>query len=250
VRQRALLSYFESDIQQRNALGAVARRSWLAPSENLNLYDISRRAFDPALSAEEEFHVIYETLVGRWQVFRPRSSRDCWSSRRVFNKITGEFSEFSWRGSVSLLTPQDDWAHSRLRSPLAGMRGIKRKNGYPHMTVSKFLHFYNPGLFPIYDTAVIWNKVFKHFRNDFRDYCVRKEIPYNQAINDDTEAFLLQYMGWASFLLSARHRNFMQVFVDWLDQQEGAALSSRGFDPHTLYATAFEFTAIGATEAS
>jgi hypothetical protein len=106
VRQRALLSYFESDIQQRNALGAVARRSWLAPSENLNLYDISRRAFDPALSAEEEFHVIYETLVGRWQVFRPRSSRDCWSSRRVFNKITGEFSEFSWRGSVSLLTPQ------------------------------------------------------------------------------------------------------------------------------------------------
>ena len=253
MHKQTLRRYFESDIQQRKALDAVTRRGWLVPSENLNLYDASQRAFDPALSAEEaseEFHVIYETLAGRnWQVFRPRSSQDCWSSRKIFEKITGEFSDFSWSSPVNLLALGENEAGSRLQAPLANMRRIKPKKGYPHMTVSKFLHFYNPGLFPIYDSAVIWNKVFRRFRNDFRDYCVRKEIPYNKAINDDTENFLLHYMGWASFLLSARHKNFMRVFVDWLDKQEGAALPKRRFDPNTLYATAFEFTAIGATEA-
>lgn len=39
MRQQTLLSYFESEIQQRNALDAVTRRGWLVPSENLNLYD-------------------------------------------------------------------------------------------------------------------------------------------------------------------------------------------------------------------
>ena len=32
------------------------------------------------------------------------------------------------------------------------------------MPVSKFLHFYNPGLFPIYDTEMIFNKVLKRFK--------------------------------------------------------------------------------------
>ncbi len=253
MQRRTLRSYFENEVQQLHALDAVAKRGWLVPSENLNLYDVSRRAFDPALGKSEalkEFENIYGTLAGRWQVFRPKSSRDCWSSQKIFEKIAGRFSEFSWRGSVSLLTPEEDWARSSLRSPLREMLGIKRKKGYPHMIVSKFLHFYNPALFPIYDNAVIWEKVFKHFRDDFRDFCTSANIPYKRAVNDDAETFLLYYMGWASSLLSVAHENFMQAFVDWLDKQEGAALHRRKFDPKTLYATAFEFTAIGATEAS
>jgi hypothetical protein len=38
----------------------------------------------------------------------------------------------------------------------------------------------------------------------------------------------------------------MSVFVDWLGRQPGAELHRRSFDPFTLYATAFEFTVIGA----
>jgi hypothetical protein len=38
----------------------------------------------------------------------------------------------------------------------------------------------------------------------------------------------------------------MPVFIDWLDRQPATALRQRCFDPGTLYATAFEFTAIGA----
>ena len=62
------------------------------------------------------------------------------------------------------------------------------------MVVSKFLHFYNPGLFPIYDNKVIWNQVFRRFRNDFRDFCGIVNIPYRSAINDDTSAFLIHYI--------------------------------------------------------
>ena len=45
------------------------------------------------------------------------------------------------------------------------MRDLKPVAGYPVMAVSKFLHFYNPALFPIYDNLVIWNGVLGYFRN-------------------------------------------------------------------------------------
>lgn len=63
--------------------------------------------------------------------------------------------------------------------------------------------------------------------------------------------FLPCYMRWASSLLAVAHGRFMQVFIDWLDEQPGTALPGRRrFDVATLYATAFEFTAIGAAAAS
>jgi hypothetical protein len=127
------------------------------------------------------------------------------------------------------------------------MVGIKEKIGYPHMTVSKFLHFYNPALFPIYDGAVIFDKVFTRFRSDFRDFCEAAGIPYKTAINDDSAAFLVYYMRWANHLLASAHPTFMMAFVNWLEKQPGAELERRGFDAATLYATAFEFTVIGAT---
>jgi hypothetical protein len=66
--------------------------------------------------------------------------------------------------------------------------------------------------------------------------------------NDDTASFLLYYMRWASSLLSAAHGTFMQVFVEWLEEQPGVELRQWRFDAATLYAAAFEFTAIGAVE--
>jgi len=251
---QTLRSYFETDLQQRRALDAVAQKRWLDPGGNLDLYEASKCAFDPSSSAVEAFRAferIYKELAGpSWQVFRPRSpERDCWPPRQIFETIRREFSEFPWGSPVNLLTFPKSGARPRLESCLAKMQGIKPKKGYPHMTVSKFLHFYNPGLFPIYDNEAIWEGVFKRFRNEFRGFCRSARIPYDRAINDDTATFLLYYMDWASFLLSAAHEAFMPVFVDWLDTQPAAGLRQRRFDPATLYATAFEFTAIGATVA-
>jgi hypothetical protein len=123
------------------------------------------------------------------------------------------------------------------------MQGIKPHKGFPVMAVSKFLHFYNPGLFPIYDHEVVWNKVFGHFGTDFRNFCAAAKITYDVG---DTAFFYRNYLSWASSLLSSAHEEFMRVFVEWLGKQPGADLASRSFNCRMLYATAFEFTAIGA----
>ena len=173
---QTLHSFFETDFQQRRALGAIAGAGWLGPGGNLDLYEASHCTFGPLSRADEafrNFERIYDELKGpNWQVFRPSSpERDCLPARQVFETIKGEFPEFSWGGSINLLTLAKSGARARLESRLAKMQGIKPKKSYPHMTVSKFLHFYNPGLFPIYDNKVIWEGVFKRFRNDFRVFC-------------------------------------------------------------------------------
>jgi hypothetical protein len=106
-------------------------------------------------------------------------------------------------------------------------------------------------LFPIYDEKVIWNKVlFGRFKNDFLEFRDREKIPRDSATEEETENWLRFYMRFASDLMSVKHATFMQVFVDWLDKQPGTELSKRRFDVTALYATAFEFTAIGAAAAS
>jgi hypothetical protein len=55
-------------------------------------------------------------------------------------------------------------------------------------------------------------------------------------------------IGWASSLLSCMHREFMEVFVAWLNNQPKTAISSRRFDAATLYARAFEYTIVGAAK--
>jgi hypothetical protein len=255
VAEQTLRSFFQNTLDQRRALGAsfdTWGEPWSLSGQLLDHYEASRCAFDPSSSADEAFRAfveIYDELKGKnWQVFRPfRPEQDCWPSRQIFETINREFSEFSWRGPINLLTFPTRGARHGLQSSLSKMRGIKPNRGYPHMTVSKFLHFYNPGLFPIYDNAVIWNKVFKRFRKDYRDFCFKASIPYDTE--DETEAFLLNYMDWASSRLSVAHERFMQVFVEWLGEQPGADLHRRPFDPASLYATAFEITAIGAVGA-
>ncbi|HEX3436151.1 MAG TPA: hypothetical protein VHT24_05225 [Pseudacidobacterium sp.] len=247
-----LRSYFETAGQQGRALKAVAHERWLDPSGNLDLYEVSHHAFDPSLSSDEAlryFEKIYNELKGPgWQVFRSRQSDvSYWSSQQVFETIKREFAEYSWGGSVNLSNFQQSGDFARLKSSLDKMQGIKQKKGYPHMAVSKFLHFYNPSLFPIYDQKVIWEKVFSRFEDDFQDFCKSENIPYPGAIEDDTAYFIIYYMRWASSLLAVAHENFMQVFVEWLEQR-GVDLRQRQFDAATLFATAFEFTAIGAAQ--
>src|SRR5581483_11600469 len=161
--------------------------------------------------------------------------------QQIFETIRSQFADFSWRRPVNLLTLDGNGELQRIRSGLVAMQNIKPNKGYPVMAVSKFLHFYNPALFPIYDTAVIWIKVFETFKQDFRAFCEDVNIDYESAVKDGTEAFLLYYMQWAHSLLSVAHNRFMPVFVDWLTSQSGT-VNSRHFDVTSLYATAFEFT--------
>jgi hypothetical protein len=117
---------------------------------------------------------------------------------------------------------------------LAKMRGIKPNKEYPSMAVSKFLHFYNPSLFPIYDYQRIWMKVCNgHFKKDYREF---GDLEGHVWLNEDTESFIPFYMRWASSLLSIAHPSFMQVFAEWFYGQLGTKASERTFDACTLYA--------------
>ena len=57
-------------------------------------------------------------------------------------------------------------------------------------------------------------------------------------------------MGWANHLLSFKHPKFMETFEQWLSERQDTRLAKEKIDVATLYATAFEFTAIGATAVS
>lgn len=68
------------------------------------------------------------------------------------------------------------------------------------------------------------------------------------ATNADGAAFLRNYIGWGSSLMSTAHPDFMPRFIDWLeDELPKRAFAIAGRETLSrLYATAFEFTAIGA----
>jgi hypothetical protein len=250
-----LSSYFENEPQLRRALAAFSSAwqyevdSWVN-EEFLNLYDASWRAFDPSLSADEayrSFERVYVRLISYFQIFRPQSPADCWPPPQIFETIKREFPEFSWRRTLNLSNFPKSGTGLRLESWLSKMQGIKPKKQYPIMAVSKFLHFYNPRLFPIYDNKMIWEKVlYVRFKRDYLEFCHAERIPNRIAINEDTATFLHYYMVLASSLLSVAHENFIHIFVEWLGDICGSVLAKRELDVTTLYAAAFEFTVIGA----
>lgn len=254
---QSLQSFFDAEYWQRKALSGYYdawEGTWPVDEQLLKLYDASSIAFDPSSREKEAFHnfeIIYDALRSPvWNVFRRRSSEAVWSAEQTFKTITKAFGEFRWGGSINLLNFRNSGTGIRLESRLLTMQGIKPNKNFPLMTVSKFLHFFNPSLFPIYDNWMIWNKVLNgRFKADYRDFCERERIAKNIAMGEDTAEWLRHYMTLASSLLAAAHPKFMQTFVDWLGQQPGANLNARRFDAATLYATAFEFTIIGATAA-
>ena len=247
-----LRDYFLPEGQQR-ALAAYGRfacgKGWTI-QEKIDLYESSCCAFGAAMGEDDAFRAfenIYKNLAGGWQVFRPDSPIVCWPSRQIFKTIQNEFKEFAWGGTLDLSNFMSSGKQEPLLLKLAKMEGIKSNKGYPVMAVSKFLHFYNPGLFPIYDYQVIWRKVFKRFKGEFKEFCFASKLPYN---TEETGVFLRNYVCWASYLIGEAHPpRFMEAFVEWLGKQPGCKLPEGKFDARSLFATAFEFTAIGAANA-
>lgn len=249
MAKASLRDYFQP-AGQRRALeaysGFAGSSAWSVPLK-MDLYEASRVAFHTGEGDDERikaFEKVYGNLVSSWQVFRPHGVAGSWTARTIYDKIGEHFALFAWGGPVSLPTLYGSGKHQDLMFSLMEMEKIKPNNGYPIMTVSKFLHFFNPALFPIYDTEVVWNKVFKRFKTDYDGF----RTSANLASRAGDVAFMRNYMCWASSLMASAHPAFMDDFVGWL----GDELPRRKFDAlgpdvlRTLYATAFEFTAIGA----
>ena len=143
-----LVGFFQSEKKQRCALGhffGAWGGQWQIDTQLLDLYDASRIAFDPSSDADRAFpcfEKIYADLKGYWQVFRSSTPEaKHWTARQIFEKLIGQFSDFSSYGPFNMLTFPESGKESRLEASLVQMRGIKERKTYPHMTVSKFLHF-------------------------------------------------------------------------------------------------------------
>ena len=245
----AINEFFELD-GQRRALDAYSRSAapaWSVAAK-LKLYDLSRCAF-PSNGTHDErtfsaFETIYDELRRCWQVFRSSVNASPWPAKTVYRMLRDEFAGFSRCQPVTLPTFNTSPQSGFLLPRLAAMRGIKSNANYPDMTVSKFLHFYNPKLFPIYDTDVVCNKVFKRFKVCYQQV----ESTANAMSAGGDGVFLLNYIRWASSLMKGAHPGFMLEFVSWVESE----VPPRQFEAigrqtvSELYATAFEFTAIGA----
>jgi hypothetical protein len=191
---------------------------------------------------------VYDMLSSYWQIWRPLSPSQCWPPEKIFETIKREFATFAWDGSVTLANFNKDGNRQSLLSCLYKIATIKiSKQGYPIMPVSKFLHFYNPALFPIYDEKVVWNMVLeKRFNRDFRIFHEEKRLDYE---SDYKPAWIANYLAYASWLLSTGHPKFMEVFAEWLGAQpECGRVKDKPFGTK-LFATAFEYTIIGAAVA-
>lgn len=227
-----------------DAYGEFHRRAGWPLESKLDMYLRAERAFSNPVDSSS-FEYVYQQLNRYWQVFRGADSA-VWSSSQTFDFLTRPAC-----ARIRSLTLNAEWDADTIDvvlDHLNQMREIKPlKSSYPWMAVSKFMHFFNPHSFPIYDTAVVYEKVFKAFRRDYDAFVAqlrrRRGIVYSK--HDGT--FNLIYPLWAGELLRSSEDGFMKHFADWF--QDSLQPSRRNDVPLTLIeyrATAFEFVAIGA----
>jgi hypothetical protein len=171
------IAYFENEATQRRALAAcrifLGGRDW-AVGDRLKLYDLSHEAFR-SNKGVASFRGIYEELIrppraGGWGIAR-NAAGPLWSAERTFEVLQSDFSQFAWGGSVTLMNFGARKVEATLMPVLEKLRTLKPVSDWPTMAVSKVLHFYNPELFPVYDSEVIWKKVLKLYSYEFKEFC-------------------------------------------------------------------------------
>lgn len=108
------------------------------------------------------------------------------------------------------------------------------------MAISKFLHFFNPTLFPIYDGAIIENKVLKTFDKDWK----KTTISTTESMDSELRKYL-RYISFANLCIKENSTNIMKIFGNWFNEQ--IREENNFLDINNYYATAFEFIAIGAS---
>lgn len=244
--------YFKSP-QYQNALDSYERvakkRRWYI-EDKLMMYRWAKTAFEEQVVEQEKilaFTEIYEQLRKYWQVFR-NARGEYWSAKKIFEVFISDCRSCSRESELSLLTIKPRSTESQeVLNVLRGLANLKPSADYPWMAVSKFTHFFNPKIFPIYDQTVIWNLVLNGvFRDDYRRWCARN---YLNPLGPGAK-FNLHYMLWAGHSIRNADDDFMKYFTEWFISQVGSGEGKNYFldDLHQYYATAFEFVAIGATE--
>lgn len=229
---------------------AAVPSTW-SVSHKLDLYNWAKVAFESEASEPDKqiaFGQIYDNLRSGWQVFR-NAAGPCWSAEKTFQVLTTECKACSRQtplNAANLIVSDSDCQVKACLFSLGKIKPTTRyPSVYPWMAVSKFLHFFNPRLFPIYDMEFIWNKVANGvFRRDYQDFCQLRG--FNPK--EDTQRFNLQYTLWASEIMNDADADCMTTFSEWFASEVGQHSDRANVmqDVNQYYAAAFEIIAIGA----
>jgi len=223
-------------------LPVTKERRWPI-QDRIKLYQLSQKAWDSNSSGQDAFDAfdaICKKLRG-WQVFRPGGPH--WESPEIFS-VLKELRD-PQANSLRLSTLAEGRGHDYVLRCCMKLRDIKKLSSedFPRMAVSKFLHFFRPDIFPIYDNAVIKNQALKTFRRQWLDFEPVLKVD-NMRLNPGM-AHYLKYTLWGAHLLAPCRDQVMQVFSQWLYKVEPNQDIPRDF-VLALEAAAFEMILIGA----
>jgi len=247
--------FFHPDLI-RAALESYARhrsrsRGWWV-SEKVRLYALAEAAFDRDDPREDAFGQVYDTLRAYWQIFRNGSG---WSARRTFRVLMSPPCRACSPERLDLLRLARGRDVPTVWQCLRAMSGVKTlpAHNVSAMAVSKFLHFFNPTLFPIYDRAVVRNRAFPRFRSRIATSRERWRDPLRlletDRVYDAGLGEYLHYLLWAADCVSSVDSRrsmtlFAEMFSDMLRAENFPGTVPRRLTAY--FATAFEFAMVGA----
>ena len=223
--------------QAVNALNAglevAESRGWLI-SGRASHYQLAAQAFGPTLDYAS-FLRLYKTMNSYWRIGRKGILAP---PERVFEMLTKGCESAGRHTGCTLLSSDSKAVHTAVRA----MTEVKIISEYPHMAAAKFLHFYNPALFPIYDGAMIWNRIlYRAFRSEWEDVCDEYGIKFWEG----SEAFLITYTSWAAEVMQAADPAIMVAFEQRFREMSGSMRAASENAAH-YHAAAFEYLLMGA----
>jgi hypothetical protein len=185
------------------------------------LWEHGRRAFvaggDPV-----EFTKLYEDLRRGWLVFRPSPPTPEVKVHTILSDAAKRHPEVL---KVRLSTFERDHLPA-MRAVLQNAAEIKRNSGGPSLVaVSKFLHFWNPGLFVIVDNQVMDSFVFQQAWLYDEISAVNKEIAPEldnapeQLLGPSTGFYYEAILLWASRFIR-KNRNIPALFAEFAQERD------------------------------
>jgi hypothetical protein len=186
----------------------------------LGLYASAEKAFSARNGNIKCFQPIYDSLRGQSQAFRGVETH--WDARKIYSEL------MHLDGDLRVLSlsrvEAEHWP--RVWGSVSAMRQIKEtRNGPSLVALSKFLHFWNPRLFVIFDAAVMEGYVCRHMWlacELSQDDRVRELCRVPKRENDGFER-LVTYMRFLMFASGFAQRNphVVTAFAQMARRQAG-----------------------------
>lgn len=195
------------------------------------------------------FVQIYEYLRKYWKVFRGKDVVSYWEAVEALENLRGVCSAWGNSSDLTLMSLDVSNSRTQLQGCFDAFAGIKRLSSgdYPWMAASKFLHFFNPRLFPMWDRAEVWDMALNsRFQHDYQAFCRR----IGAKPGERSSIFNCTYTAMAAELMQNAHPELMVQFASWFRQNCVGCDDKHSVleDINTYYATAFEIILLGATK--